>query len=332
MGQTEFYSIKWIHLLFDPSRVSSPVLDVSGFAEILINLRCSPLRRTIDQLLSSSKFYPPASTMASPGGSPNTSANYDTQALFKPPNPSPSPGAIPRQPFPPTSAYPSPLPPSTFTTPTHPGAFSYPQATPPFHHHPFLHYPQESLHRPPAIYTPASPHLPNPNPSTNASPSSNTNPGARLMALLNPPASSQLESAVSMPPPSSTQLEFLTPSAIGLLYPVPSAPPAALAQPAPTRMPSNKFPRGRLLSTGSRAVYDIDSRLPGEKQPPQLEVTPITKYISDPGLVLGRQIAVNRTYICYGLKLGAIRVLNINTALRSLLKGHSQVRSEETFN
>jgi enhancer of mRNA-decapping protein 4 len=42
--------------------------------------------------------------------------------------------------------------------------------------------------------------------------------------------------------------------------------------------------------------------------------------------VLGRQIAVNRSYICYGLKLGAIRVLNINTALRYLLRGHTQVR------
>ncbi|XP_042467657.1 enhancer of mRNA-decapping protein 4-like [Zingiber officinale] len=261
--------------------------------------------------------------MASPGGGPNTSAIYDTQALLKPP--SPSPGAIPRQPFPPTSAYPSPLPPSTFPTPTHPGAFSYPMATPPFHHHPFLHYPQESLHRLPVIYPPVHPHLPNPNPSTNPSTTSNTNPGARLMALLNPPASPQLEPAVSMPPPSSTPSDFLMPSTVGVLHPMPSAPHAALAQPAPTRLPSNKLPRGRLLSTGAHAVYDVDSRLPGENQPPQLEVTPITKYISDPGLVLGRQIAVSRTYICYGLKLGAVRVLNINTALRSLLKGHSQV-------
>ena len=71
-------------------------------------------------------------------------------------------------------------------------------------------------------------------------------------------------------------------------------------------------------------MYDIDVRLPGELQP-QLEFTPITKYASDPGLVIGRQIAVNRSYICYGLKLGAIRVLNINTAARQLLKGHTQV-------
>lgn len=89
------------------------------------------------------------------------------------------------------------------------------------------------------------------------------------------------------------------------------------------RMPSSKLPKGRHL-TGDHLVYDINVRLPGEVQP-QLEVTPITKYGSDPGLVLGKQIAVNKTYICYGLKMGAIRVLNINTALRSLLKGLLQV-------
>ncbi|URD92432.1 WD domain, G-beta repeat domain containing protein [Musa troglodytarum] len=265
--------------------------------------------------------------MASPAGSPNTSGNYDAQALFKPPNP----GAAPRPPFSPPSAYPAP--PTSYPTPPLPGAFSYPPATPPFHHHPFLHYPQEQLHRPPAIYPPAvaSSHPPSPNPSPNPSPSPNTNPGARLMALLNP--SAQLESAVSMPPPSSTPSEFLAPStaATAMLHPIPSAPPAALVQSAPVRMRSNKLPRGRLLGAGEWAVYDVDSRLPGEIQPPQLEVTPITKYISDPGLVLGRQIAVNRNYICYGLKLGAIRVLNINTALRSLLKGHSQRVTDMAF-
>jgi enhancer of mRNA-decapping protein 4 len=78
-------------------------------------------------------------------------------------------------------------------------------------------------------------------------------------------------------------------------------------------------------------VHNVDSRLPGEAQPPQLEVTPITKYTSDPGLVLGRQIAVNRTYIVYGLKMGNIRVLNINTALRSLLRGHTQRVTDMAF-
>jgi enhancer of mRNA-decapping protein 4 len=91
------------------------------------------------------------------------------------------------------------------------------------------------------------------------------------------------------------------------------------------------MPRGRLLGLGDRAVHDVDSRLPGEAEPPQLEVTPITKYTSDPGLVLGRQIAVNRTYIVYGLKLGNIRVLNINTALRSLLRGHTQRVTDMAF-
>ncbi|KAK6124039.1 hypothetical protein DH2020_042219 [Rehmannia glutinosa] len=95
------------------------------------------------------------------------------------------------------------------------------------------------------------------------------------------------------------------------------------------RMPSSKLPKGRHL-VGDHLVYDIDVRLPGEVQP-QLEVTPITKYGSDPGLVLGRQIAVNKTYICYGLKLGAIRVLNINTALRSLLKGLAQRVTDMAF-
>ncbi|XP_064982072.1 enhancer of mRNA-decapping protein 4-like isoform X1 [Musa acuminata AAA Group] len=269
--------------------------------------------------------------MASPAGSPNTSGNYEAQAVFKPPNAGPSPGSNPRPPFHLPSAYPAP--PSSYPTPPLPGAFSYPPATPPFHHHPFLHYAQEPLHRPPAIYSPtaASPQLTNPNPTPNPSPSPNSNPGARLMALLNPPA--HLESPVSMPLPSSTPSDFLSPSATAtaILHPVPSAPPAALVRPTPVRMPSNKLPRGRLLGSGERVVYDVDLRLPGELQPPQLEVTPITKYISDPGLVLGRQIAVNRNYICYGLKLGAIRVLNINTALRSLLKGHSQRVTDMAF-
>lgn len=99
--------------------------------------------------------------------------------------------------------------------------------------------------------------------------------------------------------------------------------------PGPLRMPSSKLPKGRHLN-GDHIVYDIDVRFPSEVQP-QLEVTPITKYGSDPGLVLGRQIAVNKTYICYGLKLGAVRVLNINTALRSLLKGLAQRVTDMAF-
>ncbi|GMJ08348.1 varicose-related [Hibiscus trionum] len=105
--------------------------------------------------------------------------------------------------------------------------------------------------------------------------------------------------------------------------PLPSAPPLNTnpSAPSPIRLLSSKVPKGRHLF-GTNLLYDINVRLPSEVQP-QLEVTPITKYASDPGLVLGRQIAVNRNYICYGLKLGNIRILNINTALRSLLRGHT---------
>ncbi|KAB8102206.1 hypothetical protein EE612_033552 [Oryza sativa] len=145
------------------------------------------------------------------------------------------------------------------------------------------------------------------------------------MQLLGNTAPTHLESAVSMPMPS----EFSAAAAVAPPAPLPAMPSAP-----PARMPSSsssKMPRGRLLGPGDRAVHDVDSRLPGEAQPPQLEVTPITKYTSDPGLVLGRQIAVNRTYIVYGLKLGNIRVLNINTALRSLLRGHTQRVTDMAF-
>ncbi|CAH8301668.1 unnamed protein product [Eruca vesicaria subsp. sativa] len=97
----------------------------------------------------------------------------------------------------------------------------------------------------------------------------------------------------------------------------------------PIRVGSCKVPRGRRLS-GENAVYDVDVRLQGQIQP-QLEVTPITKYGSDPQLLLGRQIAVNNIYICYGLKGGNIRVLNINTALRALFRGHSQRVTDMAF-
>jgi hypothetical protein len=36
------------------------------------------------------------------------------------------------------------------------------------------------------------------------------------------------------------------------------------------------------------------------------------------------QIAVNARYICYGLRAGQIRVLHKDTAMRALLRGHSQ--------
>ncbi|KAH7689099.1 enhancer of mRNA-decapping protein 4 [Dioscorea alata] len=249
--------------------------------------------------------------MASPAGNPNNPAPFDVNKLFKPPtNPSPNPTAASSPFAPPPLSYNSPA--TVYPPPPH-GAFSYPPPTPPFHNHPFLHYAQDPLPRPNLPFAPPA------NPNTNP----NQNSGARIMALL--VSSPPLESAVSMP--------LAPPSEPPILHAIPSAPPAvtAVAQPPPARKPSSKMPRGRHLGGRDRAVYDVDSRLPGESQPPQLEVTPITKYASDPGLVLGRQIAVNRTYICYGLKLGAIRVLNINTALRSLLRGHTQRVTDMAF-
>ncbi|KAI3466380.1 hypothetical protein Pfo_023043 [Paulownia fortunei] len=153
------------------------------------------------------------------------------------------------------------------------------------------------------------------------------------MALLSaPPSTLEIPQQPTMPmpqihPTSSSGSDLSVPQNINNF---PSGPGLVISHQSPVmRMPSSKLPKGRHL-IGDRLVYDIDVRLPGEVQP-QLEVTPITKYGSDPGLVVGRQIAVNKTYICYGLKLGAIRVLNINTALRSLLKGLAQRVTDMAF-
>ncbi|KAL6633640.1 hypothetical protein ACP70R_026311 [Stipagrostis hirtigluma subsp. patula] len=255
--------------------------------------------------------------MASPTGNPNPNPNppFELGKLFRPP-PNPMPTATAAPMFPGAGGPAGPPPPS--------GPYSYPPVTPPFHRGPYLHYPQDPHAMPrPVVSFP----MPNPNPNPNANPNANpnpaapgANPGARLMQLLGNSGPTQLETAVSMPPPTS---EFAQPPP---LPGMPSAPPARMLSST-----SSKVPRGRLLGGGDRAVHDVDSRLPGEAHPPQLEVTPITKYTSDPGLVLGRQIAVNRTYIVYGLKLGNIRVLNINTALRSLLRGHTQRVTDMAF-
>ncbi|XP_039056269.1 varicose-related protein-like [Hibiscus syriacus] len=94
-------------------------------------------------------------------------------------------------------------------------------------------------------------------------------------------------------------------------------------------MQSCKFPRGRRL-TSAHVAYDVDMRLSGEVQP-QLEVTSIMKFGSDPQLVLGMQIVVNKSYICYGLKGGSIRILNLNATLRSLFRGHTHRITDMVF-
>ncbi len=43
------------------------------------------------------------------------------------------------------------------------------------------------------------------------------------------------------------------------------------------------------------------------------------------------QVAVNSAYICYGLKAGPVRVLNKNTAGRTLFKDHSSMLADMRF-
>ncbi|KAJ9551251.1 hypothetical protein OSB04_015296 [Centaurea solstitialis] len=270
-----------------------------------------------------------------PGGGP-----FDVQRFFNPSSsPSPPPISIstnpnsttfqnPNLPYPPPSSAASYPPPTVSgTTP-----YSYPPQTNPLYHHPQFHIPPPPYHQQPqpdnnnnntvsmpnsnlqhqrSVPYPTPPLQP---PSPNSNPNPNPNHGARLMALLSSPPDN------TSPLPQQPSNPMLPSSLVPALHSGTSG---------PLRMPSSKLPKGRHLS-GDRVVYDIDVRMPGEVQP-QLEVTPITKYGSDPGLVVGRQIAVNKTYICYGLKLGAIRVLNINTALRSLLKGLAQRVTDMVF-
>ncbi|KAL9230062.1 hypothetical protein vseg_005455 [Gypsophila vaccaria] len=258
---------------------------------------------------------------------------FDMNKLFRPANIQPPPPLTSQNPTSYAAAAAASFPPPS-------GPYSFPPQTPPYYHqqhqqqlqqYPMVNFPPQeqlvSLHHQRSVSFPTPPLQPVQNPnSTNQSPSH----GARLMAMLTPPPNFEynhpptpMPTSTSGPPglqPSSSA-EFLMPPVIAV-QPVHS-------MPAPLRMPSSKLPRGRHL-VGDRMVYDVDARLPGEEQP-QLEVTPITKYVSDPGLILGHQIAVSKTYICYGLKMGNIRVLNINTALRSLLRGHTQRVTDMAF-
>ncbi|XP_058218921.1 enhancer of mRNA-decapping protein 4-like isoform X2 [Rhododendron vialii] len=257
---------------------------------------------------------------------------FDTHKFFKTPT---SPNPITPNLGPPFYA----SPPSSYPPPT--GPYSqfqqfplppYPQQD--YHHHPHHHL--ANLHQQRSVSYPTPPLQPPPQQNPNQQ---NPNAGAKLMALLSAPAASSIEMPMGpiQPTPSGSS-EFSMPLNMPVLPSVPSAlsapnvnpnPAVVFAPSGPMRMLSSKLPKGRHL-IGDRVVYDIGARLEGEVQP-QLEVTPITKYISDPGLVLGHQIAVNKTYICYGLKLGNIRVLNINTALRSLLKGLAQRVTDMAF-
>ncbi|KAM2613868.1 hypothetical protein TB2_028555 [Malus domestica] len=282
--------------------------------------------------------------MASTGPNPPPQQQpqpFDMQKFFKPTNPAAltaqtsTPANSNQNPNPNLSSSSFPVPPASFPPPT--GPYSYPPQTAPFHHHQFQYLPQPQQPHPQIQYSPQDHHLlqqrslsfptpplqppgnyniatPTSNPSGTGSGNSNSSPnsGARIMALLGGP-SGNLEPELPTPPGVS----------------MPPTLPMGIQPTGPIRMPSNKLPKGRHL-VGNNVVYDVDVRLQGEVQP-QLEVTPITKYGSDPQLVLGRQIAVNKSYICYGLKQGNIRVLNIHTALRSLFRAHTQRVTDMAF-
>ncbi|KAF9679306.1 hypothetical protein SADUNF_Sadunf06G0001200 [Salix dunnii] len=298
--------------------------------------------------------------MASPvnpsqqGGGGVIGGGFDMNKLFKPSSaktqpqiqqqqqgpshPSPTSNTITTENLPNSPSFPLPSSSPPYLTPSS----SYPPPTGPYNPFHLPHY-LSPYHPPPLqnqFLTNTNIHHQNrPQPVSSFAPSplplspSNSGGGVLMDILTNqnqqqPPVSANLSGPFPSHASSAISIATIAP-------PVPSAPPASLASPTqqccspPVRMLSTKLPKGRHLN-GNHVVYDIDVRLQGEVQP-QLEVTPITKYVSDPGLVLGRQIAVNRNYICYGLKPGAIRILNINTALRSLLRGHNQKVTDMAF-
>ncbi|KAI3804718.1 hypothetical protein L1987_26471 [Smallanthus sonchifolius] len=263
--------------------------------------------------------------MASPGNQNQQpgGGQFDVQRFFNPSSPPPittNPNTAfqnPNMPYPPPFSAASYPPPTVTVTG---GPYSYAPQYPVYHipsppFQPDNPMPPSNLQHQRSVPYPTPPLQP---PSPNPNP--NPNHGARLMALLSAPPATAIDNSSQSSIPVAQPTNPMLPSQLV---------PALHSGSGPLRMPSSKLPKGRHLS-GDCVVYDIDVRLPGEVQP-QLEVTPITKYGSDPGLVVGRQIAVNKTYICYGLKLGAIRVLNINTALRSLLKGLAQRVTDMVF-
>ncbi|XP_010552336.1 PREDICTED: enhancer of mRNA-decapping protein 4-like isoform X2 [Tarenaya hassleriana] len=254
--------------------------------------------------------------MASSPGNTNTHnpPPFDTSNFFKPP-------------------------PNLFPTPP----ASYPPPTGPFLHNQYHH----QLYMPPGIAGQLSPaaqtqqqqDAPLASPSATAAnlhpqrslsyprpplnlqpPRANLNPGTHILSLLNNNNGGSGNNGATANQDPSLQHPGLQPHEITRPFP---------GGPVPIRAQSCKLPKGRRM-VGEHVVYDVNVRLQGEIQP-QLEVTPITKYGSDPQLIVGRQIAVNKVYICYGLKGGNIRVLNINTALRSLFRGHTQRVTDMAF-
>ncbi|XP_022716290.1 enhancer of mRNA-decapping protein 4-like isoform X2 [Durio zibethinus] len=271
------------------------------------------------------KLYKPSSSPMLQQPHPHHHHHHqNVNVIATPPSPTPSPNttnlttspSFPAQSSTPPSPPPYLTPSSSYPPPTGLYPFHHPHYLPylpplqqqqPLHPHPHHLQPQFNMNRP-------IPYHVQPQPSPPATPTSGSD---LLAAFFGTPTQTQIQTPMQTP----ASLPSAPPLSMNV---TPSAP-----SPSPVRLLSSKAPKGRHLF-GTDLLYDIHVRLPGEVQP-QLEVTPITKYASDPGLVLGRQIAVNRNYICYGLKLGNIRILNINTALRSLLRGHTQRVTDMAF-
>jgi enhancer of mRNA-decapping protein 4 len=148
--------------------------------------------------------------------------------------------------------------------------------------------------------------------------------GARLMALLTtrsgsdgPSKEDKTRTTVAGPPQSSMEC----PRSSHGNTPEVSVPPPAIApamQPvnlvlssSSSTFSSNMLPKGRSLR-GEHVVYDVDVRRSGEAQP-QLEVCPLTVFWFPAVLQMGRQIAVNRRYLCYVLQGNKIEICSVDS-------------------
>lgn len=293
-------------------------------------------------------------------GTPSSSGNFDIQNFFK--NLS-QPGNNPPFQYTNTTFHEPPLSSSPCSGLYPSSANSFFNAsgmhTLPSHgflHHSFSHPPQDQEPQPPSypsqnfgrydfpVSVPSSPHslshsessgLPLPHKASlkvRGPPSD----GACVMKFVTPSTSgSAVSRSLNLPQEASETFdlgsEFSHPPDVAVASASsPHLKTLALTSGSGRLVASNKLPKGRQLK-GEHLVYDVDVHLPGEEQP-ELEFSPITVYSSDPVFDLGRQIAVNKSYICFALRLNQhIRILNMKTASKRLLRGHSQRVTDMLF-
>lgn len=94
---------------------------------------------------------------------------------------------------------------------------------------------------------------------------------------------------------------------------------------------SSKAPKGAVLSQMEEYVNADRCERDGEEAS-ALEVTPITVYETPYAEAQTRMIAVNDSFICYGIRNGLIRVFSRRDGnVRSLLRGHSESISTLKF-